>query len=326
MIAVGVGGPITGRGADLAIIEDPVKNWEDAMSQKKRQTAIDWYQSTLHTRVEPNGAIICLQTRWHQRDLMGWVLSEENEARGEWTQINLPATAETNDAMGRSIGAALCPERFNEEALAKIKKAVGSRVWASLYQQRPSAEEGNIVKREHLRYYAVRPEQCDEFIQSWDMSFTGKEDSDFVVGTCWARRGPIKFLIDRVRGQWGMNDTLKQVREFSIKHPYATLKLIENKANGPAIEDMLNKELSGILLWEPRGDKVSRLHACAPQFEAGNIMLPDPRLNPWVNEYVDELVSFPTASYDDQVDSTTMALIRLEESFSSGVGTINVIK
>ena len=194
MVTAGVGGPITGKGGDLIIIDDPVKNWEDAMSHTMRQRAIDWWQSTLYTRAEPNASIIVLMTRWHENDLAGWLLSPENENFKDWKEIRLPAAAEFNDPMGRAMDEPLCPERYGKEALASIKTSVGSQKWAALYQQRPSALEGNIIQRAWLKYYTSAPTHADEWIQSWDLTFTGKSTSDFVVGQCWCRVGSQKYL------------------------------------------------------------------------------------------------------------------------------------
>lgn len=322
MVTAGVGGPITGRGGHLMIIDDPVKNYEDAMSALKRERNIDWFNSTFYTRAEPGASMIVLMTRWHERDLAGYLLKEHED---DWTEIKLPALAEENDLLGRPLGGALCPERYDNEALHKISKAVGTKVWNALYQQRPSAEEGNIIRRDWLRFH----NGCttyDELIQSWDMTFTGKATSDFVVGTVWARHGSQKFLLDRVKARIGINETIEAFIKLSEKWPSSLVKLIENKANGPAVEDLLKKRISGIILWEPQGDKVSRANAVAPQFEAGNVFLPDPIMNPWINDYIESLVNFPNAEHDDDVDSTTMALLRLEESVSKTIGKMRMIR
>jgi len=184
MITAGVGGPITGRGGHLIIVDDPIKNWEEAASETQRQKTIDWFNSTLYTRAEPGASIVVLMTRWHQRDLVGYLLSEHHDP---WQEVRLPATAEENDPLKREIGQSLCPERFNEESLAVIKSAVGSRVWDALYQQRPSLAEGNIFKREWWKTYRVLPEKFDQVIMSCDLAFKDTKNSDYVVLQVWGK-------------------------------------------------------------------------------------------------------------------------------------------
>lgn len=326
MITAGVGGPITGRGGNLIIVDDPVKNFEEASSATYRQRTIDWWTSTLYTRAEPGASIVVLMTRWHERDLAGYLLSSENEMHEQWHEIRLPALAELGDTLGRNPGQALCPERYDEKALAAIRPSIGSRMWNALYQQRPTAQEGNIIHRDWIKFYDTLPSTPDETILSVDATFTGKSNSDFVSMQVWSRCKAQKFLRDRVHARLGITETIDALLELCRKHPYATLKLIENKANGPAIEDLLKRSVSGIVLWEPKGDKVSRANAVAPQFEAGNVFVPSPALNPWVKEMIEEVVSFPNAAHDDDVDAMTMALLRLEENVSRNVGTVRIVR
>lgn len=319
MVTAGVGGPITGRGGHLLIVDDPVKNYEQAMSETYREKTIEWFQSTLFTRAEPGASIVILMTRWHERDLAGFLLKEHKD---QWTEINLPAIAEANDPLGRIIGQPLCTDRYNQDALEEIKKSVGSRVWNALYQQRPTAQEGNILKREWFHLFDNIPTDFDECIQSWDLSFTGKATSDFVVGQVWMRKGSNKYLIDMVRGRMTFTETVDAIEKMRKKWPQAPLILVENKANGPAIESLLGNKISGIVLWEPQGDKVSRANAVSPQFEAGNVHIAN---RTWTSDLIEESVSFPNASNDDQVDAMTMALLRLEQ-YAGGVGTLGIIR
>lgn len=325
MITAGVGGAITGRGGDLMIIDDPIKNDEDAQSPNYRQKMIDWWNTTFYTRAEPGASIVILATRWHERDLSGYLLSSENETYKDWTEIKLPAIAEEQDVLGRQIGQALCPERYDEKKLDEIRRAVGSKAWNSLYQQRPSAQEGNIIKRPWLRFWDTLP-PLEEQIISVDATFTGKATSDFVAMQVWGRVGARKYLIDQVHARMGIMDSIRALTDLAHKHPKATLKLIENKANGPAIEDLLKHHLSGIVLWEPSGDKVARMNAVAPQFEAGNIYFPQRHLNPWVDPLIEELVTFPNAAHDDRCDTLSMALLRLEENVTRSVGVMRMVR
>lgn len=326
MITAGVGGAITGRGGDLLIIDDPVKNWEEASSDTYLQRTIDWWGSTFYTRAEPGASIIILATRWTERDLSGYLLSEENENHKDWVEIKLPAIAEESDPLQRQVGEPLCPERFDNAALIDIKRSIGSRAWNALYQQRPSAQEGNIIKRDWLKFYMELPQKFDETIISVDATFTGKSTSDYVAIEVWGRIKSQKFWLDLRYEQLGITDTLKALVAMSRKWPTAALKLIENKANGPAIEDLLKKELSGIVLWEPQGDKVARLNAVAPQFEAGNVFFPHPSIAPWITPAIEEIVTVPNATHDDRTDAMTQALIRLEDSSNHQVGLMRVIR
>lgn len=311
MISAGVGGAITGRGGDLIIIDDPVKNSQDALSRTKQKTAIDWFQSTLYTRCEPNASIIVLQTRWHENDLAGWLQKNHSD---KWTVINMPALAEENDILGRKPGEALCPERYTAQDLLKIKAGLSSYWWNALYQQRPSPDEGAIIKKSWLKFYDEAPKDLDKSGQFWDLAFKGNENSDFVVGQLWGKKGPNIYLLDQVRGRMNFPQTISAMNTFTTNHPTAYEKVIEDKANGPAIMDMLRDKVSGLIPFNPEGNKESRLHSCAVMFEAGNVWLPNPTIYPWVNDYVDELISFPTGANDDQVDATTMCLLRWKDS------------
>jgi len=145
--AVGAGGPITGRGADLLLIDDPIKSREDASSAAFRRSLQEWYESVAYPRLEPGGAIVLIQTRWHEADLAGWLLKEH--ASEGWTVINFPAVAEADEDW-RKEGSALWPERFPLKTLARIRKAIGTSAWAALYQQRPAPEEGASVQGKHI--------------------------------------------------------------------------------------------------------------------------------------------------------------------------------
>lgn len=315
MITAGVGGPITGEGAHLAIIDDPIKNWQEAMSETRRQTIRDWFDSTLYTRLEPNATVILLMTRWHEDDLAGYLLNEHED---DWTEINLPAIAEEDDQLGRAIGEALCPERYDADKLRQIMSAVGSRMSLGLYQQRPTPAEGEHWKRSYWRHWTVMPEKFDKIIQSWDMTFKDKAQSksgkvDFVVGQVWGKLGANLYLLDQVRGQWGFTKTKEMVRELTKRWPLGRRKLIEDKANGAAVQDDLKNTISGLLLVEPQGGKLSRVTASEPVVESGNVYLPNPVVHPWVKDFIDEAAAFgPNAKHDDQVDAASQAILYLD--------------
>lgn len=312
MISAGIGGPITGEGADLLIIDDPIKNRKEANSKTYRNMVWDEWQNTLYTRLQPNGSVIIILTRWHEDDLAGRLLNPEYGEVEDWDIIRLPAIAEENDLLGREVGEPLWPEYgFDEEWAEETKAAVGSKTWASLYQQRPAPAEGNIVNREWWQFYKELPDSFDEVIQSWDCSFKETEDGSYVVGQVWGRKGANKYLIDQVRARMDFTKTLRAIKNMAIKYPEARLKLIEDKANGPAIISTLRQEISGIVPVNPRGTKEERAAAISPEIEAGNVYLPSPSIASWINDYIEEWAAFPFGENDDQVDATTQALDRL---------------
>jgi len=319
MVTAGAGGPITGRGGHLLIIDDPYENWQQAQSQLFRKSITDWFQSTLYTRAEPGATIILIQTRWHQDDLTGWLMDDHSD---EWDLVSLPAIAEENDLIGRPVGAPLCAERYDLDALMRIKggpssAGIGSMVWSGMYQQRPSPAGGNIFRLGQMKFWTDAPETFDTVLQSWDMAFKDLKTSSFVVGQVWGRRGADCYLLDQVRERMDFVTTVSSLRNLSAKWPEARLKLVEDKANGPAVISALQSEVQGLVAVTPRGSKEARAHAVSPLFEAGNVHLPHHNVRQWVREYIDEMTNFPAARNDDQVDATTQALDRLDPRRSS---------
>lgn len=317
MWAAGVGGPITGKGFHVGIIDDPIKNEEEAQSETIRAKHKSWYQSTFHTREEPGGSEIVVQTRWHEDDLAGWLLAQEAHEPQGWTVINFEAIAERPRQSfpvtcpiaedWREEGDALCPERYTAVQLDTIRRTVGSRVWEALYQQRPSAAAGTIFKRDWWQFYTALP-PLGRTIQSWDMAFKDEASSDFVAGHVWAREGSRFYLLDRVKERLSFTASCQAVRSMTAKHPTARGKYIEDKANGPAVINALRREIAGIVGVKPDGGKVARAYAVQPLVEAGQVYLPDPTIAPWVEDFIRELASFPNGAHDDDVDACTQAL------------------
>ena len=334
MIATGIGGSITGQGADLMIIDDPIKNMQEASSQKIRDNIWDEWEATLSTRLHDGASLIVIMTRWHEDDLIGRLLARSPR---KWIRLRLPAIAEDeDDLLGREIGEPLCRELGFDEKWAEQKKTeVGSRTWAALYQQRPSPAGGNIFKREWMRYYVrteqqkrdwglsddvvVLPIHFDKLAQSWDCTFKDTSKSDFVAGGVWARKAANFYLLDIDHRRMGFTETMKAIRKMSDKWPDARSKYIEDKANGTAVIEMLKDEINGIVPVEPKGGKEARANAVSPLFEAGNVYLPHPNLHSWSEDIVEELVSFPNAAHDDLVDMTSQALNQLYISKSNPI-------
>jgi predicted phage terminase large subunit-like protein len=170
------------------------------------------------------------------------------------------------------------------------------------------------------------PDRFDKLLISWDMAFKGTEDADFVVGQVWGKQGARRYLLDQPRGRMGFTDTLRAFRELAAKWPQALEKLVEDKANGPAVIDSLKAAVSGIIHIEPDGSKTARAHAVTPLFEAGNVFIPHPQTCPWAGEFVAELLQFPAGAHDDQTDAATQALRRLYAAPALAVHPSNVLK
>jgi len=309
MITAGVGGPITGRGADVLIIDDPLKNREDAESKGLREKQWGWFTSTAYTRLEPDGAIIIIQTRWHQDDLAGKLQKEAAENDGEqYRVIRLPAIAdEDGDEMGRAKGEALWPKRYSLERLRVIGKAVGTYVWNALYQQRPVAAAGNLLRRAWWKYYDTMPEEFDRQWQSWDCTFKDNSDSDYVVGQVWGAVGADRYLLDQVREQMDYPTTKRAIRAMTAKWPDAHRKYVEDKANGSAVIAELGREIDGMIAVNPEGGKVARVTAVSPKIESGNVWLP--KFASFTKDLVEEAAAFPNGEHDDQVDCLSQALV-----------------
>lgn len=322
--SAGVGGGITGMGGEYIIIDDPVKNREEADSATYREKVYNWYTSTLYTRLEKDGCILLTLTRWHEDDLAGKLLKASEDGADQWTILELPAICEEpiKPYDIRREGEALWKWKYDESALTKMKATVGSRDWAALYQQHPTPGEGGTFKREWWNYYKFLPSGLYDYVQSWDCTFKDAQSSDYVVGQVWARKGSSRYLLDQVRGRMSFTETIRAVRSLSAKWPQAVRKLIEDKANGTAVIDVLRKELPGLVPVEPEGGKIVRANAVTAVVEAGNVFLPDPSIAPWVHDFVEEHALFPNGSNDDQVDAQSQANTYYNSSSFSMEGLI----
>jgi predicted phage terminase large subunit-like protein len=315
MLSRGLGGAITGNPGDLIIIDDPVKNRQEAESEVYRERVVDEWLNSVRTRLAAWAKTIVIMTRWHEADLIAWMEEHEGD---RFYYLNLSCEAEegVEDPLFREPGETLGVQLGKDKAwLADFKPVYmsqkGKRAWTSLFQGRPTASEGELFKRAWMRYYSTRPDYFDEVLQSWDCSFKDSDGSDFVSGTVWGRVGSTYYLLDRLKERLDLPGTLQAVWSMSEKWPQALLKLVEDKANGPAVIQVLQTKVPGLVPVNPEGGKVVRANAVSPAFEAGNVILPDAEIAPWVVEYVDELCAFPNGAHDDDVDSTTQALNRL---------------
>lgn len=313
--STGVGGSITGLGFTLGIIDDPIKNREEADSETYRDKVWNWYISTFYTRKEQNARILITLTRWHEDDLAGRLLEQQRKdpAADKWEIVRFPALKDDQECEGdaRAMGEPLWPEKYSLNDLQAMRAVMGARDWASLMQQTPVIEGGNIVKRDWWKFYTELPRKFDEMIQSWDLTFK-EQGSSYVVGQIWGRVGTKKYLLDQFRDKPGFTETMSAIKTMTIKWPNANRKLIEDKANGPAIIDALKSHITGIIPIRPEGSKESRAHAVSAQIECGDVFLPENA--PWVHDYIQEWSQFPNGADDDQVDATTQALSALNYS------------
>lgn len=318
----GIGGGLTGSGGDVALIDDPVKDWQEAFSETHRENVWEWYSSVLYTRLSKFGRIGLTLTRWHEDDLAGRLLEKmkSDPEADQWTVVNLPAIKEGVDREcdedPRAPGEALWSDRFPVERLNKAKR-VNAMVWMSLYQQRPAPPDGNIVKTKWWQFYKVRPPLTwfDEVIISVDLPFKKKKTSkksqmsDYAVFQLWGKKGSQFYLLDQVRDRMGYTQQEDEFLALCARYPEAIGKLIEAAANGEALMDRLEKKVSGLIPITPRGDKTVRAQASAPLMKARNVFLPHESIAPWVAEYLVEWAVFPAGKNDDQVDATTQALL-----------------
>lgn len=303
MLCVGVEGPATGESADLLIVDDPFKSWEEAMSPRIRERNMDWFRSVATTRLQRGGSVIIMHTRWHEADLIGELATEDG-----WELINLPAIALENDPMGRAIGEALCPQRYTAPELGKIRTAVKEMIWTAMYQGDPVIVGGNIIRGEWIQTYFELPKTMDEIAIFADLTYEKKEQNDFTVIEAWGRKGADIYLITQIRDHMGFQDQMKGLGRMFDIYPNAFHKEIEKKANGAAVIEMVQQMYPGVEANNPHTSKEARLAVVAPLYHAGNVYYPDESIAPWVKVNRNEITKFPSAAHDDTVDVATMAV------------------
>lgn len=321
----GVGGGITGMGANYLMIDDPIKNHKEANSKTVRNSIWEWYTSTARSRLQKGGSTLIIMTRWHEDDLAGRLLdlAKKDPNADQWEVVSFPAVKETNENPDdpREIGEALWPEEFPIEELKKTEATAGPRVWNSLYQQRPSAMEGNVISRKDIQFYMPEdlPDRFQLSVHSWDFTFKETQNSDYVVGTAWGAKGGNFYLLDQIRDRMGFTKSKEAIRKMISRYPKYNSILVEEKANGAAIIEVLKRDISRIIPINPQESKAARFEAVSPLFAAHNVWFPDPSWCPWIEEFIEELLSFPNAAFDDRVDSTSQALNYLDSKSRSSI-------
>jgi len=312
--AIGVGGAVTGKGADLLIIDDPHSEQEAAMAAVNPEVydkVYEWYTSGPRQRLQPGGAIVVVMTRWAQRDLTGQVL--KNAAlRGEndWEVIEFPAILPS--------GNPLWPQFWSIQELSALREELPNSKWQAQYQQNPVGNESAIVKRDWWQWWeGERPPQCEYILQTWDTAFEKNQRADYSAGTTWGvftyEEDMTKHLIlldtYKKRVEWVelKRDVLAQYREWEPDG-----LLIEKKATGaPLIYELRSMGIPAQEFTPSKGqDKIARLNAVSDIIASGKVWVPRTR---WAEELVDEIAAFPSGEHDDLVDATTLALMRFRQ-------------
>ena len=313
--AIGVGGAVTGKGADVLIIDDPHSEQEAMQGNPEVYDRVyEWYGSGPRQRLQPGGAIIIVMTRWSKKDLTGQIINNSVKRDGdEWEVIEFPALMPS--------GLPLWPEFWSQKELEAIKAEIPVGKWEAQYQQNPTSEEGAIIKREMWKIWEhdYAPD-CEYIIQSWDTAFEKNSRADYSACTTWG-----VFYKNNEEGKSVANiillDALKQRMEFPElkKKAYELYKewnpdslIIEKKAAGAPLIYELRQIGIPLSEYTPNkgSDKIARVNAISDLFASGYVWCPDTR---WAEEVMEECASFPNGDHDDLVDSTSQALIRFRQ-------------
>jgi len=308
--AAGVGGAITGRGADLLIIDDPHTE-QDSLSEGAMERAYDWYTSGPRQRLQPGGSIVLVMTRWAEDDLTGRLIKAQKEPKADrWKQISFPAIMPSGDPVW--------PEYWSFEELEKVKASLTIRNWSAQYMQEPTSEEGAIIKRDWWQVWKGGLPTLKHVIQSYDTAFSKKETADYSAITTWGIFKPFEdepeaiILLDAVRGKWDFPE-LKVVALDQYKYWEPESVVIEQKATGqPLTQEFRRMGIPVIDFVPSKGkDKHTRVNACAPMFESGQVFYPEGER--FAYEVIEECAAFPHGANDDYVDSTTQAMLRYRQ-------------
>ena len=335
-VAAGVRTQIAGRGAHVALLDD-VMSEEDAFSEAGRRYIKEWYPAGLRTRLMPNGAVVIINTRYHEDDICGWLLAAEQKADTDsnidpWEVIKIPAWLDETAAqiLNLPVGSSYFPEWKPDNILkadeAEIKRHNGSRYWESLYMQNPVPAEGGIMKREWFRSWNEEsPPPCDFIVQTFDTAFSTKTTADYSVMQTWGifetletdSRGvemwvPHIILLGNVRDRFEYPELRARAQDEYDKHQPDVI-MIEKKASGQSLIQDLRRAGLPVLEYTPDRDKVSRANAITPFLEAGRVWLP--LMKSWSMTLLEEASSFPHSRHDDQVDAMVMAVLYMRDSW-----------
>lgn len=308
MRAVGVGAGVTGQGGNLIIVDDPVKNREEAESPVYREKVWDWWTSDLWTRREPGAAVVVTMSRWHEDDLVGRILNGPDA--DQWTVLTLPALAEENDPLGRPVGAALCPDRFDREALEANRLILGDYAFSALYQQNPTPREGRMFPRELVQIVDALPADR-QALRAWDKA--GSEQSgDWTAGVKLSKSGGLFYVehVDRCRREALLRRQRMRITA-ELDTPNVPIHIEQEPGSGgkdSAADDVRMLAGFAVTTAPVTGDKVVRAMPFAAQWQAGNVRI---LRGDWNREYLDEMERFPHGTHDDQVDGSSAAFNKL---------------
>jgi predicted phage terminase large subunit-like protein len=314
MQTCGVGGPLTGKGADLLIIDDPVKNAEEANSEVYRDKTWDWYTSTAYTRLEPGGAVILIQTRWHADDLAGRILAQAKETGEPWVVVNLPAIAGSDDQLGRSVGEPLWPDRFDAADLERIKRSLGTYMFSALYGQSPTPADGGLFQRSWFRYWTsdgeyyklgperrpVRIDHCRRF-GTMDLAFSVKKEADYTVICAWAVTPQHDLVLLDIHREHMAGPSLVPAAKAMVERYNLDYLGIEKILGQALVVGEAREKGLTIRPLIPDVDKITRSIPAQVRMEAGQIFLP--QSHSLLGEIEQELLTFPRGTHDDIVDN-----------------------
>lgn len=320
VVAAGVGGPITGHGAGIGIIDDPVQSWAQAQSSTFRDSVWEWYQGTFRTRIWEDGAIVLIMTRWHQDDLAGRLLMEQ---RDDWHVLHYPAVCDDweTDPLGRKEGEPLSPSRYSSKELKKIQIDVGPSVWTAEYQGRPAPPEGAFFRVDKINWIQSPPENSKAVVRYWDLAATEAKmgrNPDYTVGSLWSKDGDLFTFRDLVRGQWRPADVESQVLQTAImdhREYGSKLTIVIEEEPGAAGKHLIAHYTSLLAGFNVKGERSSgskpvRAQPLSAQVEADHVQWV---VAPWNNDAMTEFRFFPVGLKDDIVDSSAGAFNELAQ-------------
>jgi len=311
---IGKGGAMTGRGGDVIILDD-ILDEQDAISDTAMSNTWDWYESGPRQRLQPNGRIILINTRWKLDDVAGRLLRMQSNIKADqWEVLEFPAILPS--------GNPLWPEYWKLDELEKVKFSIGLKKWNAQWQQQPTNDEGAVLRREWWRKWKQdAPPECEYVLQTLDTAYSKKETADFSVIATWgvfypgADSGPNLILLSVNKGRWDFPE-LKRIAKKEYQYWQPDNVLIEAKASGTSLQQELRKMGIPVTMYSPGGrrqgqDKVSRANAVAPILESGMVWYPEDE--EFAQDLVEECASFPNGTHDDQVDVMVMALMRFRQ-------------
>lgn len=327
-VAAGVGGGITGKGCNFLIIDDPTRNADDASSFTNREMQKGWYESTAYTRLAPGGGVLIIMTRWHLDDLAGWLEEKSDVGKGDkFEVIRFPAIA-IEDEEYRKKGQALHPDRYDEEAFSRIKRAVGPRTWAALYQQNPAPDDGIYFKKNSFHFYEKLPNKEQlRFYSSWDLAIGEKEINDYTVGIIWAVDPEENvYIVNFHRGHFGADEIIERIITSAVDNSCDVVTIEKGQilmSLGPALNKSIQDRKAYSFMVHPmapgKRDKMLRARSTQARMMQNRIFFPESFRG---SAEMTEMMHFPSAKHDDFVDAMAYIGLYLDEAVP---GTLPVI-